>query len=144
MNVDLQNDLRACTPLYWVLNLLQVHYVLYRLRFGHIFWSILFLAHETGLNMFLFLFIQFPAAFAVFFYECIKLYKESKRRRLVGNQESICEANIQWTATNLALCALCGIIGGTVGGLLGSGGGFILGPLLLEIGVIPQVLSILI
>ncbi|CAA2970458.1 sulfite exporter family 4-like [Olea europaea subsp. europaea] len=101
-----KNDLRACTPLYWVLNLLQ-----------------------------------FPAAFAVFFYECIKLYKESKRRRLVGNQESICEANIQWTATNLALCALCGIIGGTVGGLLGSGGGFILGPLLLEIGVIPQVAS---
>ncbi|KAL2502677.1 Sulfite exporter TauE/SafE family protein [Forsythia ovata] len=102
----IKNDLRACSPMYWVLNLLQ-----------------------------------FPATLAVFFYECIKLYKESKKRRLAGNPESICEATIQWTATNLALCALCGILGGTVGGLLGSGGGFILGPLLLEIGVIPQVAS---
>lgn len=78
-------------------------------------------------------------ALAVFGYECVKLYKESKKRRLEGNPESICEADIQWTATNLVFCALCGILGGTVGGLLGSGGGFILGPLLLEIGVIPQV-----
>uniref|UniRef100_M0ZSE9 Sulfite exporter TauE/SafE family protein n=1 Tax=Solanum tuberosum TaxID=4113 RepID=M0ZSE9_SOLTU len=100
------NDLVACSPLYWVLNL-----------------------------------IQFPAALAVFGYECVKLYKESKKRRLEGNRESICEADIQWTATNLIFCALCGILGGTVGGLLGSGGGFILGPLLLEIGVIPQVAS---
>lgn len=101
-----KNDLVACTPLYWVLNLLQ-----------------------------------FPVALAVFGYECVKLYKESKKRRLEGNPESICEADIQWTATNLVFCALCGILGGTVGGLLGSGGGFILGPLLLEIGVIPQVAS---
>ncbi|KAH0635480.1 uncharacterized protein [Solanum tuberosum] len=101
-----KNDLVACSPLYWVLNL-----------------------------------IQFPAALAVFGYECVKLYKESKKRRLEGNRESICEADIQWTATNLIFCALCGILGGTVGGLLGSGGGFILGPLLLEIGVIPQVAS---
>ena len=101
-----KNDLVACTPLYWVLNLLQ-----------------------------------FPVALGVFGYECVKLYKESKKRRLEGNQESVCEADIQWTATNLIFCALCGILGGTVGGLLGSGGGFILGPLLLEIGVIPQVAS---
>lgn len=101
-----KNDVVACTPLYWVLNLLQ-----------------------------------FPVALAVFGYECVKLYKESKKRRLEGNPESICEADIQWTATNLVFCALCGILGGTVGGLLGSGGGFILGPLLLEIGVIPQVAS---
>lgn len=101
-----KNDLVACTPLYWVLNLLQ-----------------------------------FPVALVVFGYECVKLYKESKKRRLEGNPESICEADIQWTATNLIFCALCGILGGTVGGLLGSGGGFILGPLLLEIGVIPQVAS---
>ncbi|XP_009803774.1 sulfite exporter TauE/SafE family protein 4 [Nicotiana tabacum] len=101
-----KNNLVACTPFYWVLNLLQ-----------------------------------FPVAFAVFGYECAKLYKESKKRRLEGNTQSICEADIQWTATNLIFCALCGILGGTVGGLLGSGGGFILGPLLLEIGVIPQVAS---
>ncbi|KAL3825810.1 hypothetical protein ACJIZ3_021839 [Penstemon smallii] len=85
--------------------------------------------------------LQLPVALAVFVYECVKLYKESKKRRNIENSEQLCEATIEWTATNLVFCSLCGILGGTVGGLLGSGGGFILGPLLLEIGVIPQVAS---
>ncbi|XP_011094444.1 sulfite exporter TauE/SafE family protein 4 [Sesamum indicum] len=85
--------------------------------------------------------LQLPVALVVFFYECVKLYKESKKRRMAGTSEFICEAAIEWTTTNLTFCALCGVLGGTVGGLLGSGGGFILGPLLLEIGVIPQVAS---
>ncbi|KAL8094823.1 sulfite exporter TauE/SafE family protein 4-like [Apium graveolens] len=85
--------------------------------------------------------LQFPVALGVFGYEFVKLYTESKRRRNAGNTESVCEAAIEWTIPNLVFCALCGILGGTVGGLLGSGGGFILGPLLLEIGVMPQVAS---
>lgn len=85
--------------------------------------------------------MQFPIALAVFGYEAVKLYKEHKKRISTGNTESVCEASIEWTPMHIAFCALCGILGGTVGGLLGSGGGFILGPLLLEIGVIPQVSS---
>ncbi|KAG2403096.1 Sulfite exporter TauE/SafE family protein [Vigna angularis] len=85
--------------------------------------------------------LQFPIALLLFGYEAVKLYKEHKRRMSTGNSECICGASIEWTAVNLAFCALCGIVGGVVGGLLGSGGGFILGPLLLEIGVIPQVAS---
>ncbi|XAR64611.1 hypothetical protein NMG60_11008358 [Bertholletia excelsa] len=85
--------------------------------------------------------LQFPVAAGVFGVECIKLYGESKKRRTAGNTESVCEADLEWTPVQLLFCALCGILGGTVGGLLGSGGGFILGPLLLEIGVIPQVAS---
>ncbi|PRQ43740.1 putative transmembrane protein TauE [Rosa chinensis] len=85
--------------------------------------------------------LQFPIAFGVFGYEALKLYKDHKKRMGTGNLESICEASIAWTPIHIAFCALCGILGGTVGGLLGSGGGFILGPLLLEIGVIPQVAS---
>ncbi|XP_020202724.1 sulfite exporter TauE/SafE family protein 4 [Cajanus cajan] len=85
--------------------------------------------------------LQFPIAFLVFGYEAVKLYKEHKRRMSTGNLECICEASIEWTAINLAFCASCGVVGGVVGGLLGSGGGFVLGPLLLEIGVIPQVAS---
>lgn len=87
------------------------------------------------------LLLQLPFGFGVFGYECRKLYKESRDRKNAGNSESVCEAVIEWSAPNLAFCALCGMLGGTVGGLLGSGGGFILGPLLLEIGVIPEVCS---
>ncbi|KAM1079880.1 hypothetical protein ACFX2B_014398 [Malus domestica] len=85
--------------------------------------------------------LEFPIALGVFGYESVKLCKEHGKRMSTGNTESICEASITWTPVHIAFCALCGILGGTVGGLLGSGGGFILGPLLLEIGVIPQVAS---
>lgn len=79
----------------------------------------------------------------MFGYESVKLCKEYKKRTSTGNTESICEASIAWTPIHIAFCALCGILGGTVGGLLGSGGGFVLGPLLLEMGVIPQVSTIM-
>ncbi|GMJ02941.1 hypothetical protein like AT2G36630 [Hibiscus trionum] len=85
--------------------------------------------------------LQFPVALLVFGYEATQLYKEHRNRMSTGNIEAICEASIQWSPLNIAFCAVCGILGGTVGGLLGSGGGFILGPLLLEIGVIPEVAS---
>ncbi|XP_058109653.1 sulfite exporter TauE/SafE family protein 4 isoform X1 [Magnolia sinica] len=101
-----KNNTAVCSPLYWVLNILQ-----------------------------------FPVSLSVFGYGALKLYRESKKRRMCGNTETVCEATISWTGFQLLFCALCGILGGTVGGLLGSGGGFILGPLLLEIGVIPQVAS---
>ncbi|KAI3989647.1 hypothetical protein MKX01_036256 [Papaver californicum] len=86
-------------------------------------------------------FMQIPVALVVYGFEAVKLYKESKERRMNGNMESVCEATIQWSALQLGFCAFAGLLGGTVGGLLGSGGGFILGPLLLELGVIPQVAS---
>ncbi|KAK9723899.1 hypothetical protein RND81_05G032900 [Saponaria officinalis] len=85
--------------------------------------------------------VQLPVAFGVFGYEAIKLYDEGKKRKICGNTESVCGASIEFTPVTISFCALCGLLGGTVGGLLGSGGGFILGPLLLEIGVIPQVAS---
>ena len=75
----------------------------------------------------------------MFLYGAMKLHREEKRRKMSGNTEAVCEATIEWSSLHLLFCALCGIVGGTVGGLLGSGGGFVLGPLLLEIGVTPQV-----
>ncbi|XP_072973223.1 sulfite exporter TauE/SafE family protein 4-like isoform X2 [Typha angustifolia] len=85
--------------------------------------------------------LQVPTAMSVFIWEAMKLWRESRDRRMCGNWECVCEASIEWNAMQILFCALCGLLGGTVGGLLGSGGGFILGPLLLEIGVIPQVAS---
>ena len=78
----------------------------------------------------------------MFGYEAVKLYKDHRERMSSGSLEYICEASIEWTVLHIALCAICGIVGGVVGGLLGSGGGFVLGPLLLEIGVIPQVQNV--
>ncbi|GKB57785.1 hypothetical protein Tco_0913971 [Tanacetum coccineum] len=84
--------------------------------------------------------IHFPVALAIFGYECVKLYKESKKQKSTENPESVCEAIIDWTAPPLIFCAFCGMLGGTIGGLLGFDGGFILGPLLLEIGTVTQLM----
>lgn len=44
-----------------------------------------------------------------------------------------------WKVHQLILCMCVGVCAGMVGGLLGLGGGFILGPLFLELGIPPQV-----
>ena len=49
--------------------------------------------------------------------------------------------NIKWSMTMLCMCALIGLLAGTVGGMLGLGGGFILAPVYLEMGVPPEVLT---
>lgn len=85
--------------------------------------------------------LQLPVALSVFAWEAGKLWRESRERRRRGDWECVCEASIRWSVPQIFFCAFCGLLGGTVGGLLGSGGGFVLGPLLIEIGVIPQVAS---
>jgi len=49
------------------------------------------------------------------------------------------DVTTSWTVHQLTFYCLCGVLAGIVGGLLGLGGGFILGPLFLELGVPPQV-----
>jgi hypothetical protein len=87
--------------------------------------------------------MQVPVALCVFLWEAVKLCRESRARRMDGNWDCVCEASVEWSPAQLVFCAFCGLVGGTVGGLLGSGGGFILGPLLLELGCIPQVYKLL-
>ncbi|KAJ6821876.1 uncharacterized protein M6B38_130865 [Iris pallida] len=80
-------------------------------------------------------FLQVPVSVGVTLYEAIGLYKGKKVIASKG------EAGTDWTVARLCLYSLCGVIAGVVGGLLGLGGGFILGPLFLELGVPPQVSS---
>lgn len=49
----------------------------------------------------------------------------------------------EWKVSQLFLYCICGVIAGVVGGLLGLGGGFILGPMFLELGIPPQVCIVL-
>ncbi|CAB4303140.1 unnamed protein product [Prunus armeniaca] len=79
--------------------------------------------------------LQIPVAFGVSTYEAVNLYKG---RRVIASEE---ESVTDWKVHQLVLYCACGIIAGIVGGLLGLGGGFILGPLFLELGIPPQVSS---
>ncbi|KAL2332105.1 hypothetical protein Fmac_019686 [Flemingia macrophylla] len=74
-----------------------------------------------GLWYWVLLCLQFPIALIVFGYKAVKLYKDHKERMSTGNPEFICEVSIEWFALHILFYALCGILGETVGGLVGSG-----------------------
>jgi len=46
-----------------------------------------------------------------------------------------------WPLHHLFLASICSLLAGIVGGLLGTGSGFVMGPLFLEVGIVPQVSS---
>ncbi|KAJ0006746.1 hypothetical protein Pint_29776 [Pistacia integerrima] len=79
--------------------------------------------------------LQLPVAGGVSLYEAVSLYKG--RRRIASKGDVV----TNWRVYQLVLYCACGIMAGVVGGLLGLGGGFILGPLFLELGIPPQVSS---
>ncbi|GMH14262.1 hypothetical protein Nepgr_016103 [Nepenthes gracilis] len=79
--------------------------------------------------------LQIPVAVGASSYEAFMLYKG---KRVISSRE---EAGGNFKIHQLVLYCCVGILAGVVGGLLGLGGGFILGPLFLELGIPPQVSS---
>ncbi|KAL4626136.1 hypothetical protein ACB092_05G074200 [Castanea dentata] len=79
--------------------------------------------------------LQIPVTFGVSAYEAVNLYKG---KRVIASKG---EDSTNWKVHQLVLYCSFGILAGVVGGLLGLGGGFILGPLFLELGIPPQVSS---
>ena len=74
-----------------------------------------------------------PIALSVTLYEAICLYKGTRVIASKGKEIT------NWKVHKTCLYCSCAIIAGIVSGLLGLGGGFILGPLFLELGIPPQV-----
>ncbi|CAN4080049.1 unnamed protein product [Withania somnifera] len=80
-------------------------------------------------------FLQVPVAVSVSLYEAVCLYKGTRVIASKGKDITNLKPHL------LFFYCCCGIVAGIVGGLLGLGGGFILGPLFLELGIPPQVAS---
>uniref|UniRef100_A0A7N0UT31 Sulfite exporter TauE/SafE family protein n=2 Tax=Kalanchoe fedtschenkoi TaxID=63787 RepID=A0A7N0UT31_KALFE len=78
---------------------------------------------------------QFPIAGIVTAYEAVGLYKGQKAITSKG------DAGRELNMYQLVLYCTSGLVAGIVGGLLGLGGGFIMGPVFLELGIPPQVSS---
>lgn len=70
-------------------------------------------------------------------YEAVGLYRGTKVIASLGT-----DRDTKWRVYQLLLYAFVGLFAGTVGGLLGLGGGFIMGPLFLQLGVPPQVSTV--
>ncbi|KAL2525530.1 Sulfite exporter TauE/SafE family protein [Abeliophyllum distichum] len=79
--------------------------------------------------------LQVPVSVGVSGYEALSLYKGWRKISSKGDWGT----NLQ--VHQLITYCFFGIVAGLVGGLLGLGGGFIMGPLFLELGIPPQVSS---
>lgn len=77
--------------------------------------------------------MQIPVSVGVSLYEAVSLYKGKRVIASKGDQGT------DFRVIQLASYCFFGVMAGVVGGLLGLGGGFIMGPLFLELGVPPQV-----
>lgn len=77
--------------------------------------------------------VQIPVSVGVTLYEALSLY--SGKRVIASKADSGTRPGVK----QLIVYCSCGVLAGVVGGLLGLGGGFIMGPLFLELGVPPQV-----
>lgn len=80
-------------------------------------------------------FLQVPVSFGVYLYQAIGLYQGWKAIPSKGDQGT------RLPLHHLILAIVCAVTAGIVGGLLGIGSGFVMGPLFLELGIAPQVAS---
>ncbi|KAF8034619.1 hypothetical protein BT93_C0813 [Corymbia citriodora subsp. variegata] len=80
-------------------------------------------------------FLQVPVSIGVHAYEAISLYKGW---RVIASKG---EKGKKWQVHELLSYSACAVLAGIIGGLLGIGGGFVMGPLFLELGIPPEVSS---
>ncbi|XP_028802243.1 sulfite exporter TauE/SafE family protein 3 isoform X2 [Neltuma alba] len=80
-------------------------------------------------------FLQVPVSFGVYLYQAIGLYQGWRAIPSKGDQGT------RLPLHHLILAIVCALCAGIVGGLLGVGSGFVMGPLFMELGIAPQVAS---
>ncbi|XP_054788987.1 sulfite exporter TauE/SafE family protein 3-like [Prosopis cineraria] len=80
-------------------------------------------------------FLQIPASLGVHLCQAIGLHQGWRVVPSKGDQGT------NWSLHHLILCSFCATLAGIIGGLLGIGSGFVMGPMFLEFGIPPQVAS---
>ncbi|XP_057528532.1 sulfite exporter TauE/SafE family protein 3-like [Amaranthus tricolor] len=79
--------------------------------------------------------VEVIIGFSVSIYQAVCLYKGRRAITSCSNETT------DWTLSKVLLFFFTGIVAGVIGGMLGIGGGTILTPLFLELGIHPQVAS---
>ncbi|KAL0485863.1 sulfite exporter TauE/SafE family protein [Acrasis kona] len=83
--------------------------------------------------------LTFPILFIISY--AAGLYTYARHKKKVAYKYPFVEGDIMWTLRNAILIPTLFLSAGIVAGLLGIGGGMITGPLLLELGMVPQVVT---
>ncbi|XP_037493639.1 sulfite exporter TauE/SafE family protein 3 isoform X2 [Jatropha curcas] len=101
----------------------------------NVYWKALGFLFSVWLIILALQIAKVPVAASVTIYQAVRLHKGQRRIASKG------AAGTDLRVVKLVMYCFCGFLAGAVGGLLGLGGGFILGPLFLEMGIPPQVSS---
>ncbi|KDP37238.1 hypothetical protein JCGZ_06294 [Jatropha curcas] len=101
----------------------------------NVYWKALGFLFSVWLIILALQIAKVPVAASVTIYQAVRLHKGQRRIASKG------AAGTDLRVVKLVMYCFCGFLAGAVGGLLGIGGGFILGPLFLEMGIPPQVSS---
>jgi uncharacterized membrane protein YfcA len=88
-----------------------------------------------SINYWILTLLQIPVTVGVSMYQAIGLYQGKKIT--VSKQDH----GTHWPLHLLILSLSCALLAGILGGLLGVGSGFVMGPLFIELGIAPQVAS---
>ncbi len=85
--------------------------------------------------------MQIPVALGVTGFQAWWLYRKSQIASNTHHEAQLdyTLTDLNWGVNKLAIYAGSAVTAGTMGGLLGIGGGTIIGPFLLELGLPPQV-----
>ncbi|CAK9200824.1 unnamed protein product [Sphagnum troendelagicum] len=99
--------------------------------------------HTCSLQYWVINLVQIPIALGVTGFQALHLYRKSQIASITHTEADLDYklTDSNWGVGKLALYAGSGVLAGTMGGLLGVGGGAIIGGFLLELGVPPQVSS---
>ncbi|KAL2318217.1 hypothetical protein Fmac_032093 [Flemingia macrophylla] len=98
---------------------------------GNIYWKEFVIIFCVWLAYVVLQIANIPISVGFFLYQARALYQG----RSAGRQHT------HWPLHHLFLASISSLLAGIVGGLLGTGSGFVMGPLFLEVGLAPQVAS---
>lgn len=90
---------------------------------------------RCSITFWIFTFLQIPVTVGVSLYQATGLYQGKKIT--ISKQDH----GTHWPLHLLALSLSCSLLAGILGGLLGVGSGFVMGPLFIELGIAPQLAS---
>ncbi|KAF9690000.1 hypothetical protein SADUNF_Sadunf01G0150500 [Salix dunnii] len=123
--------------IYWrdLGTLVTLWLIILALQIGKVFTTRCYFHISEYLSCAEYIYSKIPVAAGVTSYEAVSLYKGRRKIASKGG------ASKNWPVHKLVLYCIIGVMAGIVGGMLGLGGGFILGPLFLEMGIPPQVSS---
>jgi uncharacterized membrane protein YfcA len=124
-------------PVFWIVVLWAVVAVFTLVRGGHPQRPSLAGVYICSTAFWVLTLIQLPLLGGFTWFPAQQMYEDFVVKVRMGRDKE--RGQIQWSKTNLSIFPFVSLAAGILGGMLGLGGGMFMGPILLYLGMLPQV-----